>query len=465
MIKDNQRFLSRFQILLDAVVITISYFLSYYIKIVLMENRTGVLPTRYYFTAYGIIGPFFLLIFIMTRLYDDKGYDSLWRQFFGSIRSNAFAVALVLGGLYIINQPDFSRSMLIFFVSFNVLFMMIHRVVVRCIVVSLGKRGINQKAVLLVGYSRATEQYIDRLIANPEWGYVVRGILDDRIPAGVEYKGVKVLGNLANLEFILPENKLDEIGITLALEDYNKLESIVSMCEKSGVHTKFIPDYNSIIPSSPYTEDLMGLPVINIRHVPLTNIVNRVVKRTIDIIGSLVAIIIFSPVMLIAAIGISASKGGSVIFKQERVGLHNKPFIMYKFRTMIEQSPEDEESKWTKKNDERVTPFGKWLRKTSLDEIPQFFNILKGDMSLIGPRPERPYFVEQYKEKIPRYMVKHQVRPGLTGWAQVNGLRGDSSIRKRIEYDIYYIENWTLLFDIKILLMTFITGFINKNAY
>ncbi len=465
MIKDNQRFLSRFQILLDAVVITISYFLSYYVKIVLMENRTGVLPTRYYFTAYGIIGPFFLLIFIMTRLYDDKGYDSLWRQFFGSIRSNAFAVALVLGGLYIINQPDFSRSMLIFFVSFNVLFMMIHRVVVRCIVVSLGKRGINQKAVLLVGYSRATEQYIDRLIANPEWGYVVRGILDDRIPAGVEYKGVKVLGNLANLEFILPENKLDEIGITLALEDYNKLESIVSMCEKSGVHTKFIPDYNSIIPSSPYTEDLMGLPVINIRHVPLTNIFNRVVKRTIDIIGSLVAIIIFSPVMLIAAIGISASKGGSVIFKQERVGLHNKPFIMYKFRTMIEQSPEDEESKWTKKNDERVTPFGKWLRKTSLDEIPQFFNILKGDMSLIGPRPERPYFVEQYKEKIPRYMVKHQVRPGLTGWAQVNGLRGDSSIRKRIEYDIYYIENWTLLFDVKILLMTFITGFINKNAY
>ncbi len=464
MIKDNQRFLSRFQILLDAVVITISYFLSYYVKIVLMENRTGVLPTRYYFTAYGIIGPFFLLIFIMSRLYDDKGYDSLWRQFFGSIRSNAFAVALVLGGLYIINQPDFSRSMLIFFVSFNVLFMMIHRVVVRCIVVSLGKRGINQKAVLLVGYSRATEQYIDRLIANPEWGYVVRGILDDRIPAGVEYKGVKVLGNLANLEFILPENKLDEIGITLALEDYNKLESIVSMCEKSGVHTKFIPDYNSIIPSSPYTEDLMGLPVINIRHVPLTNIVNRVVKRTIDIIGSLVAIIIFSPVMLIAAIGISASKGGSVIFKQERVGLHNKPFIMYKFRTMIEQSPEDEESKWTKKNDERVTSFGKWLRKTSLDEIPQFFNILKGDMSLIGPRPERPYFVEQYKEKIPRYMVKHQVRPGITGWAQINGYRGNTSIQKRIEYDLYYIENWTFFFDVKILFLTLFKGFVNKNA-
>jgi Undecaprenyl-phosphate glucose phosphotransferase len=464
LIKDNQRFLSRFQILLDAVVITISYFLSYYVKIVLMENRTGVLPTRYYFTAYGIIGPFFLLIFIMSRLYDDKGYDSLWRQFFGSIRSNAFAVALVLGGLYIINQPDFSRSMLIFFVSFNVLFMMIHRVVVRCIVVSLGKRGINQKAVLLVGYSRATEQYIDRLIANPEWGYVVRGILDDRIPAGVEYKGVKVLGNLANLEFILPENKLDEIGITLALEDYNKLESIVSMCEKSGVHTKFIPDYNSIIPSSPYTEDLMGLPVINIRHVPLTNIVNRVVKRTIDIIGSLVAIIIFSPVMLIAAIGISASKGGSVIFKQERVGLHNKPFIMYKFRTMIEQSPEDEESKWTKKNDERVTSFGKWLRKTSLDEIPQFFNILKGDMSLIGPRPERPYFVEQYKEKIPRYMVKHQVRPGITGWAQINGYRGNTSIQKRIEYDLYYIENWTFFFDVKILFLTLFKGFVNKNA-
>ena len=184
-----------------------------------------------------------------------------------------------------------------------------------------------------------------------------------------------------------------------------------------------------------------------------------------DIIGSLVAILVFSPVMLISAIAIKAQDKGKVIFKQTRVGYHNREFEMYKFRTMRMQTEEDEAKGWTVKDDERVTRIGKFLRRTSLDEIPQFFNILKGDMSLVGPRPERPQWVEKFKEEIPRYMIKHQVRPGLTGWAQVNGYRGDTSIRKRIEYDIYYIENWSLTFDIKILFLTIFKGFINKNAY
>ena len=294
---------------------------------------------------------------------------------------------------------------------------------------------------------------------------MVRGILDDHIPAGTIYRGVKVVGRIDNLYYVLPENKLDEIAITLSLEDYDRLEEIVGLCEKSGVHTKFIPDYNSVIPSRPYTEDLSGLPVINIRRVPLTNTMNWVVKRIVDVIGSLFALIIFSPVMLISAIVIKCSGGGPVIFKQERVGLHNKTFKMYKFRTMAVQKPQEESKAWTVKDDPRVTKFGRFLRKTSLDEIPQFYNILKGDMSLVGPRPERPVFVEKFKEEIPRYMIKHQVRPGLTGWAQVNGYRGDTSIRKRIDCDIYYIENWTFGFDIKILFLTVFKGFINKNAY
>ena len=274
---------------------------------------------------------------------------------------------------------------------------------------------------------------------------------------------MKVLGTLGNLEYILPENKLDEIAITLSLKDYDYLEGVVDICEKSGVHTKFIPDYSSLIPSRPYTEDLMGLPVINIRYVPLTNTGNMVIKRAMDIVGSLFGIIITSPIMLLSAILVKCSSPGPVIFKQERVGLHNKSFYMYKFRSMAMQTAAEEKKGWTGRNDPRVTGIGKVLRRTSIDELPQLFNILKGDMSLVGPRPERPQFVEKFKEEIPRYMVKHQVRPGLTGWAQVNGLRGDSSIKKRIEYDIYYIENWTLGFDIKIILMTFFTGFINKH--
>jgi len=205
--------------------------------------------------------------------------------------------------------------------------------------------------------------------------------------------------------------------------------------------------------------------VINIRYVPLSNTFNAMLKRIVDIFGAFVAIILFSPVMLFSCIMIKLTSPGPLIYRQTRVGLHNKPFEMYKFRSMEVQTEEKEKKAWTVKNDPRVTGFGKFMRHTSIDELPQLFNILKGDMSLVGPRPERPFFVEKFREEIPRYMVKHQVRPGLTGWAQVNGYRGDTSIRKRIDCDLYYIENWTLGLDFKILFLTFFKGFVNKNAY
>jgi Undecaprenyl-phosphate glucose phosphotransferase len=209
----------------------------------------------------------------------------------------------------------------------------------------------------------------------------------------------------------------------------------------------------------------MGLPVINIRYVPLTNTLNMVAKRTVDIVGSLLGLIILSPLLLFLAILVKASSPGPVIFKQERVGLHGRHFNMYKFRSMRVQSEAEEKKGWTVKDDPRVTPVGRFMRKTSLDELPQLWNILKGDMSIVGPRPERPQYVEKFREEIPRYMIKHQVRPGLTGWAQVNGYRGDTSIRRRIECDIYYIENWSMAFDIKIMFMTIFKGMMNENAY
>ena len=189
------------------------------------------------------------------------------------------------------------------------------------------------------------------------------------------------------------------------------------------------------------------------------------VKRVFDIFGSIICIILFSPVMLLTAVLIKLTSKGPLIFTQERVGLHNKPFKMYKFRSMEVQSKQEEHKGWTVKNDPRVTGIGKFIRKTSIDELPQLFNVLKGEMSLVGPRPERPQYVEKFREEIPRYMVKHQVRPGMTGWAQVNGYRGNTSIKKRIDHDLYYIENWTFGLDIKILIMTVYKGFVNKNAY
>ena len=201
------------------------------------------------------------------------------------------------------------------------------------------------------------------------------------------------------------------------------------------------------------------------RRVPLNDPMNAMVKRAVDIVGAIVGIVLFSPIMLIVAVLIKLTSPGPIIFCQERVGLHNRLFKMYKFRSMTVQDPGKEKSRWTTKGDARVTLIGKIIRRTSIDEVPQFFNILIGDMSLVGPRPERPFFVEKFKEEIPRYMIKHQVRPGLTGWAQVNGYRGDTSIIKRIEHDLYYIENWTLGLDFKIMFLTVFKGFINKNAY
>lgn len=468
MIKDNQKVFNRLMVIIDAAITAASFMLAYFFKFYILNDGPGpgVLPVTDYLLLLVFIVPMYMLIYYLCSVYAPKRTVRRRFEIYGILKANTIGIiALIIILFMILRMFYVSRSVMAFFYVFNVFFTSCFRYYLRKILRTFRKKGYNLKHILIVGYSRAAEEYIDRLTDNPQWGYVACGILDNHVPAGTVYKGVKVLGTLGNLEIILPENKMDEIAIALSLKDYDYLEHIVGICEKSGVHTKFIPDYNSLIPSRPYTEDLQGLPVINIRYVPLTNTGNMMVKRAMDIVGSLIGIILTSPIMILSAILVKLSSPGPIIFKQERVGLHNKPFYMYKFRSMELQSPKEEKKAWTVKNDPRVTGVGKILRRTSLDELPQLFNILKGDMSLVGPRPERPLFVEKFKEEIPRYMVKHQVRPGLTGWAQVNGLRGDTSIRKRIEYDIYYIENWTLGFDIKIILMTFFTGFINKNAY
>ena len=367
--------------------------------------------------------------------------------------------------LYLLRQGDVSRRLVALFLILNVTLTFLERNAVRMVLMNVRRIGLNLKHVILVGYSRAAEQYIDRIVQNPQWGYKVMGILDDNVPPGTVYRGIEVLSFTGSLGSILEGNHPDEIAITLGLNEYDKLERIVAMCEKSGVHTKFIPDYSKIIPTKPYTEDLLGLPVVNIRHVPLSNTFHMMVKRVMDIVGSICCIVLFSPLMILTAILIKATSKGPLIFKQERVGLHNRPFQMYKFRSMEVQTKKEESKGWTVKNDPRVTRIGKIIRKTSIDELPQLFNVLKGDMSLVGPRPERPQFVEKFREEIPRYMIKHQVRPGMTGWAQVNGYRGNTSIKKRIDYDLYYIENWTVGLDIKILFLTVFKGFVNKNAY
>ena len=472
MIKDNQQHFNRLHVLIDVLVIAGSYIFAWWLKFQsgILDREIGVLPFGFYMKALIIIVPGYVMLYYAFNLYAAKRVQGRRLELSNIIMANTVGLMVLFTALYMLQSYDgqyrnFSREMVLYFYVVNIVAEETVRLLIRRFLRNIRKNGYNQKHILLVGYSRAAEQYIDRIHQNPQWGYQVRGVLDDNIARGTAYKGVKVIGSIGNLNYILPQNSLDEIAITLGLEEYYKLEKIVAECEKSGVHTKFIPDYGNIIPTRPYTEDLLGLPVINIRYVPLSNTFHAFLKRCMDIIGSIILIILFSPVMLVTAIVVKATSKGPLIFKQERVGLHNKPFKMYKFRTMYVQTEEEEQKGWTIKDDPRVTKVGRILRKTSLDEFPQFFNVLMGDMSLVGPRPERPQYVEKFREEIPRYMIKHQVRPGITGWAQVNGYRGDTSIRKRIEHDLYYIENWTLGLDIKILFLTVFKGFINKNAY
>ena len=430
---------------MDAGIIGATYFFSWYLRFKsgLFVQDAGVLPAKTYFSALFLIIPGYLLLYSIFQLYMPRRVKSYRKELMDIIRANGIGFMIFILVLYFIKQEHFSRQMLCIFFFINISLEFASRYLIRTILWKMRKQGLNQKHILMIGESQMAEQYMDRLRENPKWGYQVFAHLKDE----------------EKLERILEGNELDEVVIALRAEDYGKLERIVDVCEKAGVHTKMIPDFGNVISTRPYIEDVQGIPVIHVRRVPLNIMRNRVAKRAVDLIGATVAIILFSPVMLLTVLVVALTEEGSVIYRQERVGLHNQVFYMYKFRSMIMQDEEKEKAEWSTRNDPKITPVGKLIRRTSIDELPQLFNVLKGEMSLVGPRPERPQFVQKFRDEIPRYMVKHQVRPGMTGWAQINGYRGDTSIEKRIEYDLYYIENWTMVFDMKILILTIFKGF------
>jgi Undecaprenyl-phosphate glucose phosphotransferase len=437
--------LNKAQVCMDAGIIGAAYFFSWYLRFKsgFFVQDVGVLPAKTYFSALFLIIPGYLLLYSIFQLYMPRRVKSYRKELMDIIRANGIGFMIFILVLYFIKQEHFSRQMLCIFFFINISLEFASRYLIRTILWKMRKQGLNQKHILMIGESQMAEQYMDRLRENPKWGYQVFAHLKDE----------------EKLERILEGNELDEVVIALRAEDYGKLERIVDVCEKAGVHTKMIPDFGNVISTRPYIEDVQGIPVIHVRRVPLNIMRNRAAKRAVDLIGATVAIILFSPVMLLTVLVVALTEEGSVIYRQERVGLHNQVFYMYKFRSMIMQDEEKEKAEWSTRNDPRITPVGKLIRRTSIDELPQLFNVLKGEMSLVGPRPERPQFVQKIRDEIPRYMVKHQVRPGMTGWAQINGYRGNTSIEKRIEYDLYYIENWTMVFDMKILILTIFKGF------
>lgn len=448
MIKENQKTLNQINGLTDVLLLFPCMLLAYFIRFVIFQGEPGHIGLSYYLYATVCITPLMWFLYSLMGLYDSFRAKNFLTEFSLLLRCNVILFGLTLAFFFIFKEFHLSRWTLFIFFALATLLITVKRWCLRRILRTLRENGYNLKHVLLVGCGEQARNYYQAIQLDRTLGYSVDCYLapHDCLP------GVSYLGSYDALSKVLDRINPDEVVIALESDEYSYLQNIIASSEKHGVKVSLIPFYSRFIPAHPVYDEVGGISLVNLRHIPLDNIGNAFVKRSMDIIGSLLLILITSPIMLFTAVGVKLSSPGPILFKQERVGLNKKPFYMYKFRSM--RVNDKQTTAWSTNSDPRKTKFGSFIRKFSIDELPQFFNVLKGDMSLVGPRPELPFFVNQFKEEIPLYMVKHQVRPGITGWAQVNGFRGDTSIQGRIEHDLYYIENWTFLLDIKILFMT-----------
>lgn len=460
MIKENQRLLNQLNVASDGLLVYLMLPVAYWLRFNVLPGGVVNIPLREYMLLDLPITALFLFSFAAFGLYRSFRNHSLMDEFSRLLRASTLDIMLLLSVLFVQHDEHYSRWTLAIFYLLVVALLSCKRVVLRRLLRRYRQQGYNQKHVLILGSGRMAAMYLQAIKDERELGYSALGYV-----AGADapkLAGLERLGDFDQLEQLLETKKPDEVISAIDMADYQRTPQIIADCEKTGTKLSIIPFYADYIPSNPDFDDLNGIPLLNIRRIPLDNWGNAFCKRALDIVGSLLLIVFTSPIMLGCALGVRLSSPGPIIFRQQRIGRNKQPFDMYKFRSMRVNSQQD--TGWSSQHDDRKTKFGAFMRKCSLDEFPQFFNVLKGDMSLVGPRPEVPYYVEQFKDEIPLYMVKHQVRPGITGWAQVNGLRGDTSIKARVEYDIYYIEHWRLLFDLKILLITVFKGkFMNEE--
>lgn len=460
MIKENQRLLNWLLKLADVSIAILVMPVAYYIRFDLLFGRPGIGP-GYYMQLLVVILPLYLLLYYQFNLYDPFRYKSLLSEVRRVVQANAVGLVLIFVLNFFLREVDVSRLTIVIFSALNTTLTSLIRVSLRKTLRVLREKGYNIKHLLLVGWNESTGDFFDRITANKQFGYQIEGYLSDKVRQ-VGNRSILYKGTISHLAGLLDQEEIDEVIISLDYDEFPLLAEIIEVCENEGVKSNLLPFYTKYLPSKPYIDDIDGLPLINIRHIPLDNFLYSFLKRAFDIAASALGLVVLSPLLLVTAVGVRLTSPGPVIYKQLRVGRNKKEFMMYKFRSMRVDGNADMTT-WGGRADSRRTAFGTFIRKCSIDELPQLFNVLKGDMSLVGPRPEREYFVQKFREEVPLYMLKHLVRPGITGWAQVNGWRGDTSIVERIKCDIYYIENWSFLLDLKILIMTVFKGIINPE--
>jgi len=387
------------------------------------------------------------------------------RELWLLVQANGFSLLLLIAFVFLFREKEveYSRLVFLYFGAAVAAGTMIQRSALRFFLSEARRKGYNLRYLLVVGAGRVAEDIIFRIRNQRELGIQLVGCLSKEGGEGRGPHGAPILGRYEDLGDVLTRVSIDQVVIALPLEDSLIMPNIMACLRDTLVDVKIVPDLYQFVSIGGAIEEFEGLPVISVQGSPLEG-AGLIVKRLFDIVLGTIAAIVVSPVLLLVALLIRLTSRGPIFYKQERVSLDGTRFSIYKFRTM-QLDAESQGPGWTRPDDARVTRLGRFLRSTSLDELPQLFNVIRGDMSLVGPRPERPIYIDQFRHRIPRYMLRHKVPAGITGWAQVSGWRGDTSIDKRIEYDLYYIEHWSLLFDLKILLLTVIRGFFHKNAY
>ncbi len=364
-----------------------------------------------------------------------------------------------------IGAYEVSRLVWAFFIVFNVGLSYASRDMARTLMRRRFKAGLGLRKVLIAGTGELGRHVADRFLRNEEFGYQVIGFIDNSTDDNqMGYRGLPFLGSLDDAETILKREQIDQLYVALPVDQHVNMLKLIELSNRECVDIKVIPDFLQFVTLRARLEELDGIPLINVNDVPLRGF-NSAIKRVIDIGCSSAALaFLLGPMAMIAA-AIRLSSEGPILYRQERMGLDGQPFELLKFRSMHQDAERDSGPVWASENDPRRTAVGKFLRRFSLDELPQLWNVLVGDMSLVGPRPERPFFVDQFKDRVPQYMLRHKVKAGITGWAQVNGWRGNTSIEKRIEYDLYYIENWSVTLDFKIMWLTVIHLSFHRHAY
>ena len=464
--KYNQVFLSAL-IISDSLVILVSWIGAYYFRF-----QTGWFPLE------GAIPPFskyesllipvwilFLVNFKIVGLYKPLRGKSPWVDYYNIIKANTIAVLLLSAFLFFFPEESYSRLVIGIFWFSVTFFLVASHMVIRNVLRMFRRRGKNLRYVLVAGAGELGRELAHRIDLHPEMGFKIVGYLSThKNKVGTRIGGYPVLGTLDHVAQCVRDHGVDKLFITLPMKSQDQIETVLFHLGEEPIDVMVVPDLLKFMNLSGGVDNFDGFPVVNLTESPLYGW-NLVFKRLTDIVISMTAIILTSPLMALISVLIKLESRGPVFYLQERVGLDQKTFRMYKFRSMRIDAEFQSGPVWTKENDDRRTRLGALLRQTSLDELPQFFNVFLGDMSMVGPRPERPVFVEDFKKSVPHYMLRLKMKAGITGWAQVNGWRGNTSLEKRLEHDLYYIQHWSLYFDLKILFKTLWNGLINRHAY